>query len=430
MVGKGSVSHNSRKFHAKNTDPERSCFNVEYCNQNIRDVYHELFDEALVKYNAKQNRSDRRIENYYEKILAGKQEKPFHEVILQVGNREDMGAKTEDGQLAKKILDEYMKGFESRNPTLKVFAAHLHMDESTPHLHIDFVPFTTGSKRGLETRASLKQALSVLGFKGGTRSDTEWNQWVAAEKEQLARVMRTYGIDWEKKGTHEKHLSVLEFEKRERAKEVAQLEVQKEELQAERLAFKERNKTLQEQLTGAEEEIYVLQKRIEQSREEAAGVKKLAEEYENRVKELVPILENMEDLDRKFPDDPEQLLPEAGMIESGKAYREKKAKPQVEKIMNVMRSMYAEYLEVARKFEELQKSYYWEIKEEKRLSGKLREIYMENTVLKRTVKDFAYVKAVLGNEEVCAIVQREKMKEQGLRKERQNGREKYTERGR
>lgn len=54
MTGKGSVNHNSRKFHAKNTDPERSCLNVEYCNENIKDVYHELFDEALARYNEKQ----------------------------------------------------------------------------------------------------------------------------------------------------------------------------------------------------------------------------------------------------------------------------------------------------------------------------------------------------------------------------------------
>lgn len=430
MVGKGSVSHNSRKFHAKNTDPEQSCFNVEYCNQDIREVYHELFDEALAEYNAKQNRSDRRIENYYEKILAGKKEKTFHEVILQVGNREDMGAKTENGQLAKQVLDDYMKSFQSRNPTLKVFAAHLHMDESSPHLHIDFVPFVTGSKRGLETRVSLKQALSALGFKGGTRSNTEWNQWVAAEKEQLAGVMQTYGIEWEKKGTHEKHLSVLEFEKREREKEVAKLEGQKEELKAENQVFKEVNKTLQEQLTGTKGEIHVLQKKIEQSREEAVGAKKLAEDYQNRVKELVPIVENMEDLVRKFPDDPEQLLPEAGMIESGKAYREKKAKPQIEKMVKIIRSVYAEYLGVSRKFEELQESYCWEIKEEKRLSGKLREIYMENTALKKIVKDFAYVKAVLGNEEVCAIVQQERLREQGLRREGQNKREKYSGRER
>ena len=224
MTGKGSVNHNSRKFHAKNTDPERSCLNVEYCNENIKDVYHELFDEALARYNEKQTRNDRIIDDYYEKICSGKQEKPFHEIILQIGNKDDMGAKTEDGQLAAKILDEYMQDFQQRNPTLRVFSAHLHMDEATPHLHIDFIPYTTGSKRGLETRVSLKKALAELGFKGGTRSETERNQWVAAEKERLAEIMLQYGIEWEKKGTHEKHLSVLDFEKQERQKEVAELE--------------------------------------------------------------------------------------------------------------------------------------------------------------------------------------------------------------
>ena len=205
MTGKGSVNHNSRKFHAKNTDPERSCLNVEYCNENIKDVYHELFDEALARYNEKQTRSDRIIDDYYEKICSGKQEKPFHEIILQIGNKDDMGAKTEDGRLAAKILDEYMQDFQRRNPTLRVFSAYLHMDEATPHLHIDFIPYTTGSKRGLETRVSLKKALAELGFKGGTRSVTERNQWVATEKERLAEIMLQHGIKWEKKGTHEKH---------------------------------------------------------------------------------------------------------------------------------------------------------------------------------------------------------------------------------
>jgi len=188
MTGKGSVNHNSRKFHAKNTDPERSCLNVEYCNENIKDVYYELFDEALARYNEKQTRSDRIIDDYYEKICSGKQEKPFHEIILQIGNKDDMGAKTEDGQLAAKILDEYMQDFQRRNPTLRVFSAHLHMDEATPHLHIDFIPYTTGSKRGLETRVSLKKALAELGFKGGTRSETERNQWVTARENSLRRL--------------------------------------------------------------------------------------------------------------------------------------------------------------------------------------------------------------------------------------------------
>ena len=210
MTGKGSVNHNSRKFHAKNTDPERSCLNVEYCNENVKDVYHELFDEAFAWYNEKQTRSDRRIDDYYEKIRSGKQEKPFHEIILQIGDKDNMGAKTENGQLAAKVLDKYMRDFQRRNPTLRVFSAYLHMDEATPHLHIDFVPYTTGSKRGLDTRVSLKQALSALGFKGGTRRETELNQWVAYEKEQLAAVMLEHGIEWEKKGTHEKHFPLVE----------------------------------------------------------------------------------------------------------------------------------------------------------------------------------------------------------------------------
>ena len=245
MTGKGSVNHNSRKFHAKNTDLERSCLNVEYCNKNVKDVYHELFDEALTRYNEKQTRSDRRIDNYYEKIRSGKQEKPFHEIILQIGDKDNMGAKTESGQLAAKVLDKYMRDFQRRNPTLRVFSAYLHMDEATPHLHIDFVPYTTGSKRGLDTRVSLKQALSALGFKGGTRRETELNQWVAYEKEQLAVVMLEHGIEWEKKGTHEKHLSVLDFEKKERAKEVAELEAKKAELQEKNAIFQEINKDLQ-----------------------------------------------------------------------------------------------------------------------------------------------------------------------------------------
>ena len=185
----------SRKFHAKNTDPERSCLNVEYCNENVKDVYHELFDEALAWYNEKQTRSDRRIDDYYEKIRSGKQERPFHEIILQIGDKDNMGAKTENGQLAAKVLDKYMRDFQRRNPTLRVFSAYLHMDEATPHLHIDFVLYTTGSKRGLDTRVSLKQALSALGFKGGTRRETELNQWVAYEKEQLAAVMLEHGIE-------------------------------------------------------------------------------------------------------------------------------------------------------------------------------------------------------------------------------------------
>jgi len=230
MIGKGSVNHNTRAFTAKNVDKNRSADNVEFCQEDIKQVYHKLFDEARERYNAKQKRKDRMIDNYYEKIRRGKQEKLFHEVIFQIGNKDDMNAKNEDGLLAKRILTEFMDEFQARNPNLYVFSAHLHMDEETPHLHIDFVPYITGSKRGLDTRVSLKSALAAEGFTGGTRGATELNQWIASEKQELATVMERYGVEWLQKGTHEKHLSVLEFEKKERAREVAELDSQKRKI--------------------------------------------------------------------------------------------------------------------------------------------------------------------------------------------------------
>ena len=125
-----------------------------------------------------------------------------------------MNARSRNGELAKEILDEFMKEFPKRNSNLRVFSAHLHMDEETPHLHIDFVPFVTGSKRGLDTRVSLKQALASQGFKGGTRQATEQSQWMEAEKKELAKVMERHGVIWKQLGTHRKHLSVLDFQNR------------------------------------------------------------------------------------------------------------------------------------------------------------------------------------------------------------------------
>ena len=160
MSGDGVVAHNRRTYIAENVDATRTHLNVEYCYMPIEDAYHQLFDEAQAEYNAKQKRKDRRVENYYEKICNGDQEKPFYEVIFQVGNKDDMGAAGANGELAKAILDKFYHSFLERNPQLHVYSAHLHMDEATPHLHIDFIPFTTGSKRGLSTHVSLKQALA------------------------------------------------------------------------------------------------------------------------------------------------------------------------------------------------------------------------------------------------------------------------------
>ena len=382
MVGRGSVNHNSRKFHAKNTDPERSHLNIDYCNEDIKAVYHELFDDALQRYNDKQTRADRVITDYYEKIRSGKQEKPFHEIILQVGNLEDMNAQSDDGQLAKHILDEYYQGFQGRNQNLRVFSAHLHMDEATPHLHIDFVPFTTGSKRGLDTRVSLKQALAAQGFKGGTRGDTEWSQWVRAEKEQLASVMERHGIEWEDKGTHDQHLSVLDYKKEQRAREVAELDA------------------------------------------EQAQKQEQVDRQEQRLKEMAPVLKNMEQLAAQFSEDPEQVLPEAGPLESARAYREKKVKPLWEKIVKVLRSVYRAYFDLKSKFERLQGQYNRVSERCYSYSARLDAVSAENKTLREEVRDYERLKRAIGPEQADRLLEDLRQREQAEKERKRAARRK------
>ena len=427
MTGKGSVNHNSRKFHAKNTDPERSCLNVEYCNENVKDVYHELFDEALTRYNEKQTRSDRRIDDYYEKIRSGKQEKPFHEIILQIGDKDNMGAKTENGRLAAKVLDKYMRDFQRRNPTLRVFSAYLHMDEATPHLHIDFVPYTTGSRRGIDTRVSLKQALSALGFKGGTRRETELNQWVAYEKEQLAAVMLEHGIEWEKKGTHEKHLSVLDFEKKERAKEVAELEqsisdgkerlsdiqiqhrkaVQETEqirqkgeaIRQEVSELSETSDLLKEQATTlAEDKKKLLSDNVELEKQQ----KKLQQDIEKMVQSKAVMERNI----HAYDEDEKWQLPEPAALMSAKAYKDKKAFPLVEKLKETIKALTIKCVQLAEQGKKLKEKVTRQEQQISRLTDKVMEQSDIIDRLQEKTEDLGRLERYFGREQVQSIVER------------------------
>ena len=362
MVGKGSVNHNSRKFKAENVNAERSHLNIDYCNDNIKNVYHELFDEALEKYNAKQTRNDRKIDDYYEKIRSSKQEKPFHELILQIGDRETMNSESENGEVAKQILDEYFQGFQERNPQLRVFSAHLHMDEATPHLHIDFVPFTTGSKRGLETRVSLKQALSMQGFKGGSRGSTEWSQWVQAEKEQLAAVMERHGIQWEQKGTHEQHLSVLDYKKQEREIEVEQLD-----------------------------------SKIEQKKTEYNVLSKRIENYDAGLEELAALEKELDAGDK-------YMLPEPQGFMTVKTYRIKIAEPLVEKLKSMLKTV------LVRAFEGWDNYYRLNMKngslyqENQELNRANKELTEENAMLRAENKDYRLLRKVFGRKQIDDLV--------------------------
>ena len=429
MTGKGSVNHNSRKFHAKNTDPERSCLNVEYCNENVKDVYHELFDEALDRYNEKQTRSDRRIDDYYEKIRSGKQEKPFHEIILQIGDKDNMGAKTENGQLAAKVLDKYMWDFQRRNPTLRVFSAYLHMDEATPHLHIDFVPYTTGSKRGLDTRVSLKQALSALGFKGGTRRETELNQWVAYEKEQLAAVMLEHGIEWEKKGTHEKHLSVLDFEKKERAKEVAELEqsisdekerlsdiqIQHRKAVQETEQIRQKGEAIRQEVSELSETSDLLKKQAttlaEDKKKLLSDNVKLEKQQKKLQQDIEKIVQSKAVMERHihaYDEDEKWQLPEPAVLMSAKAYKDKKAFPLAEKLKETIKALTIKCVQLAEQGKKLKEKVTRQEQQISRLTDKVMEQSDIIDRLQEKAADLGRLERYFGREQVQSIVERSK----------------------
>ena len=380
-VGKGSVNHNSRKFKAANVDGERSCHNIDYCNEPIQKVYHELFDEALETYNGRQTRTDRRIESYYEKIRTGKQEKPFHEVILQIGNKDDMSATGEYAELARDILDEYYRGFQQRNPTLRVFSAHLHMDEATPHLHIDFVPYTTGSKRGLETRVSLKQALAAIGFKGGTRGDTEWNQWVLSEKQQLAAVMEHHGIEWEQKGTHDQHLSVLDFKKQERQKELSELG---------------------DAITERQDELRLL--------------KEESKRFADDLKDCI-LTEDMID------SDPDYQLPEPTGIMSAKAYKTKFVDDVIARLKKLIKALLSRYLGLHESYMRVNQRNGQYYRENERLRSENDRLSEENDRLKGQNREYAFLRRVFGSQQIDSLLERAHEQQELQR----NQREKYYE---
>ncbi len=443
MMGKGSVSHNTRTFSAKNVDKERSKYNMEFCHLNIKKVYHELFDDALERYNAKQKRSDRKIDDYYEKIRQSKQEKLFHEVILQIGNKDDTNAKSEEGQLAKEILIEFMEDFQKRNPNLYVFSAHLHMDEETPHVHIDFVPFIRNSNRGLDTRVSRKGVLAEQGFKGGTRSATEWNQWMESEKQELSKVAERYGVRWKQLGTHNKHLSVLDFEKKERAKEVAKLEKAVSNNKAELshiiyqqvLAENEMEKIKQEN-EAVRQETTELSATNDLLREQADGLIENREKLmsdnkalEQHQKKLQQDIEKMADskvaLERNiyaYDEDARWQLPEPTTLMSAKTYREKNAMPLVERLKEIVKSLTIKCVNLMVQIKQLKAKVTKQAEDIDFYKSKVHQQYVKLEQLQEKADDFERVKQYVGVDKIDMIVTNARELERIAQSEKQQNR--------
>ena len=256
MTGRGSIRHNNRSFTAANVDRSRTGQNVTFCNEDLKQVYHEIFDEALAAYNAKKKKTRDKIPDYYEHIRQSKQEKLFHEAIFQIGNLNDCGCGSPGGERAAAALKEFAESFQERNPHLRVFNMVLHMDEATPHLHVDFVPVATEQSRGLSTRVSMKQALKQQGFESLGRKQTEWRAWMEREKASLAEIAQAHEFEIVSLGGGRPHMDLPEYR-----------------------AAAQRLEAVQEQVTAAEQDMAVL----EQIKElKAAAIRGAAAEQEVR----------------------------------------------------------------------------------------------------------------------------------------------------
>ena len=219
--GEGSLFHNRRAYEKEGkTIPEhintaKSHENITLIDKDIKQAYNEIFGDALAKYNAKQKRADRKIADYYEHIKNSKNgEKLFYEDVVQWGSKEDFqNPQTRDR--AKEALVEYVHSFEKRNPNLKLIGAYIHLDETSPHLHLDYIPVAHDCSRGLETRNSLDKAMKQMGFvpENESRKDNATKMWQKNERAVFANICRGFGLTVEAEQKARGSLSVAEYKK-------------------------------------------------------------------------------------------------------------------------------------------------------------------------------------------------------------------------
>lgn len=298
---------------------------------------------------------------------------------------------------------------------------------------MDFVPVIRNSKRGLDTRAFLKGALGEQGFKGGTRGATEWNQWIESEKQEIAQIMGRYGIEWKQLGTHNKHLSVLDFEKQERAKEVAELEQvisdSKEELNhildqqavvgQETEQIRQESEAIRQEVSELSEASNLLKEQtatLEEDKEKLLSDNEKLEKRQKKLEtEIEKIAQSKATLERNiyaYDEEEKWQLAEPGALMSAKAYRDKKALPLVEKLKEVIKALTIKCVQLTEQGKKLAAKS--ERQEEKisRLTNRIMEQEKVIDKLQEKTADFGQLEHCLGKEKLQSIIEQSKALEQ------------------
>lgn len=231
-----NLPHANREFIARNIDQSKTHQNITYVRQDVEEAYKKLFGAAVEEYNKRQYRADRKIDNYYQHISDGKREEAFYEAIVQFGDSKTAPCGSEMGKLTQQMLDEYIHSFRKRNPNLHLFNAVMHLDEASPHLHINFIPFyTKPRKNGLSVGVSMKAALDEMGFSGKNFKQNALVAWEERERAYMEKILQQHGFTREDKNAKYAHLTVEDYKIEQDRNQLMQVIRQNQNLSAEDL---------------------------------------------------------------------------------------------------------------------------------------------------------------------------------------------------
>ena len=219
-------------------------------DEKLTDAYHRLFDGAVERYNAKQSRADRRIENYLAAIQKDAAKKPVYEMIIGV-----YGADCSN-DAKREILRQFVDGWKERNPNLELIGAYYHADEEgqDPHVHIDYIPVAHGYKRGMDTQNGLVKALEEQGIEGGkSMKETAQILWERRENNHLESLCNAHGLVVEHPGTGKRHLDTPEYKQLQDELQTARTEIKA--LTAELRSVEQERDAMQRQVVSLNERI-------------------------------------------------------------------------------------------------------------------------------------------------------------------------------
>ncbi|PFH90748.1 mobilization protein, partial [Bacillus cereus] len=299
-----SLSHNNRKniYGNPGIDPFRLDENIYFVQKDIRSIYKDVFQEAVDKYNEKQKRNDRKIDDYYDKIHKDDKTHEQRELVVAIGEGKDDPKYRE---AKKEALKQYAEVFKERNPNLAVYNMVLHDDEANPHLHINYVP-NFESSRGLTRRVGMDRALQQQGVEGkGRKLIAHWREAETAYIEQLTKE-HIPNFERANVGSY-KYMKVRQYKEYAETKSFVENQVQEKETQLQMIDYHLKNaeektnelqvakKGLESDVVATYKELEIVKKQIESESEKLQLINQCHVELEKRVNQMQKELDSVTD---------------------------------------------------------------------------------------------------------------------------------------